>query len=149
MAKDNLFFNLNNPHQGLQRELGPSLTTRIFSGDQGMLSIVEVAPNAAGTRHSHPQEQWGVLLKGSGFRRHGDKEIPVKKGDFWRTPGGLDHGFRAGPEGATILDIFSPPREEYKKAGSGLGSGATGLGVCRSTSQTHISTPTCGLPIDV
>ena len=30
---------------------------------------------------------------------------------------------RAGPEGARVLDIFSPPRAEYKKAGKGFGSG--------------------------
>jgi hypothetical protein len=29
---------------------------------------------------------------------------------------------RAGPEGARVLDIFSPPRPEYKKAGSGFGA---------------------------
>lgn len=120
MSKADLFFNLNNPGQGLKRELAPGLTTRVFAGDQAMLSIVEVEPNAAGSRHSHPQEQWGVLLRGSGFRSHGDKETPVREGDFWRTPGGLEHGFRAGPEGATILDIFAPPRDEYKKPGAGF-----------------------------
>jgi hypothetical protein len=34
------------------------LTARIFSGDQAMLSIVSVAPNAKGEVHHHPQEQW-------------------------------------------------------------------------------------------
>jgi hypothetical protein len=29
---------------------------------------------------------------------------------------------RAGPDGARVLDIFSPPRPEYKKPGSGFGS---------------------------
>jgi hypothetical protein len=32
------------------------------------------------------------------------------------------HGIRAGAEGAVVLDIFSPPREEYKKADSGFGA---------------------------
>ena len=48
-------------------------------------------------------------------------EIEVGKGDFWRTPGNVEHTFRAGPEGALILDIFSPPRAEYRKPGSGFG----------------------------
>jgi len=46
----------------------------------------------------------------------------VKKGDFWRTPGNVPHTMRAGPGGARVLDIFSPPRPEYKKAGSGFGA---------------------------
>ena len=47
----------------------------------------------------------------------------VEAGDFWRTPGGVLHGFQAGPGGARILDIFSPPREAYRKQGSGSADG--------------------------
>jgi hypothetical protein len=47
----------------------------------------------------------------------------VKKGDFWRTPGNVPHTLRAGPEGARVLDIFSPPRPEYRKPGKGFGAG--------------------------
>ena len=116
------FFNLDDADQGIRRELAPGLSTRIFAGDQAMLSIVTVAPNAAGSIHSHPQEQWGVLLEGEGVRIQDGEEVAVRAGDFWRTPGGVSHGFRAGPSGAKVLDIFSPPREEYKKGGSGFGS---------------------------
>ena len=115
------FFNLNNMSQGIARELAPGLKTRIFPGDHSMLSIVTVEPHASGTIHSHPQEQWGVLLEGDGIRIQDGEELPVQAGDFWRTPGGVSHGFRAGAKGARVLDIFSPPREEYKKAGSGFG----------------------------
>ncbi|HSM42996.1 MAG TPA: cupin domain-containing protein, partial [Afifellaceae bacterium] len=79
-------------------------------------------PNAEGSVHHHPEEQWGVLLDGSGVRIQGGEEIQVEAGDFWRTPGGVPHGFRAGPDGARVLDIFSPPRAEYRKAGSGFGT---------------------------
>lgn len=54
------------------------------------------------------------------MRIQGGVEHQVKVGDFWQTPGGVSHGFRGGPGGAVILDIFSPPREEYKKTGSGF-----------------------------
>jgi quercetin dioxygenase-like cupin family protein len=62
----------------------------------------------------------GLLLEGSGIRFQGDEQISVKKGDFWRTPGNVPHALQAGPDGARVLDIFSPPRPEYKKAGSGF-----------------------------
>ena len=32
-------------------------------------------------------------------------------------------GFRAGPEGARVVDVFAPPREAYRTAGSGFASG--------------------------
>ena len=104
------------------RELAPGLTTRIFAGEHAMLSVVTIAPNAEGVMHSHPEEQWGVLLEGSAIRFQGGEEIAVKQGDFWRTPGNVPHTMRAGAEGCRVLDIFSPPRAEYKKAGSGFGA---------------------------
>ena len=42
--------------------------------------------------------------------------------DFWRTPGNIPHTMRADPEGARVLDVFSPPRPEYRKGGSGFAS---------------------------
>lgn len=123
MSGPDEFFNLDDLEQGIQRDLAPGLKTRIFPGDQAMLSIVTIAPRASGTIHSHPQEQWGVLLEGDGVRIQDGREIPVTAGDFWRTPGGVSHGFRAGAKGARVLDIFSPPRDEYRRAGSGFGDG--------------------------
>ena len=121
MAAEN-FFNLTDTTQGIARQLGEGLSTRVFPGEQAMLSLVTIEPNAQGKLHSHPEEQWGVLLEGSGVRTQGGEEVPVEVGDFWRTPGGVAHSFRGGPSGAKVLDVFAPPREEYRKAGSGFGS---------------------------
>jgi quercetin dioxygenase-like cupin family protein len=85
-----------------------------------MLSVVQLEPGRESDVHSHPQEQWGVILAGSGMRIQDGDEHPVTVGDFWRTPGGIPHAFRAGPDGAKVLDIFSPPREEYRMAGAGV-----------------------------
>ena len=121
MSQKAEFHNLDRPDDGLFRELAPGLTTHIFAGEQAMLSVVVIAPGAEGVIHHHPEEQWGVLLEGSAVRIQGDVEIPVSKGDFWRTPGNVPHTIRAGSDGARVLDIFSPPRPEYNKAGSGFG----------------------------
>lgn len=122
MSQSAEFHNLNDVTQGIARELAPGVTTRIFPGEQAMLSVVSIAPGAEGTMHSHPEEQWGVLLEGSAVRIQGGEEIQVKKGDFWRTPGGVPHTMRAGPEGCQVLDVFSPPREAYRVAGKGFGA---------------------------
>ncbi len=122
MSRPDTFFNLDDLSTGIARTLAPGLDTRVFPGEQAMLSVVTIAPNCSGSVHSHPEEQWGVMLEGSGFRTQDGVEVPVRVGDFWRTPGGVEHGFRAGPDGARVLDIFAPPREAYKKAGSGFAS---------------------------
>ncbi len=119
MAAEN-FFNLSDPEQGITRQLTEGVSTRVFPGEQAMLSLVTIESNAEGRMHSHPEEQWGIMLEGEGVRVQDGVEVAVKKGDFWRTPGGVPHTFRAGPSGATVLDVFAPPREEYRKAGSGF-----------------------------
>ena len=125
MYEDNEFFNLNDVNQGIRRKLAPGLDARIFVGAEAMISLVTFEPNAEGRSHSHPEEQWGVLLAGDGVRTQRAKEYPVSAGDFWRTLGGVPHSFRAGVNGARILDIFSPPREEYKESGTGFGNGSS------------------------
>lgn len=87
-----------------------------------MLSIVRIGPNKAGEIHGHVQEQWGVMLEGSGVRTQNGVDHDVRAGDFWQTPSNVSHGLKAGPDGAVVLDIFSPPRDEYRQAGSGFGS---------------------------
>ena len=121
MSQKKFFNNINDLESGMKRILGEGVTTRIICGDQAMLSIVTIEPNAKGKIHSHLQEQWGFLIEGSGIRIQGNEEIEVNKGDFWQTPGGVEHGIIGGPEGAKILDVFSPPRDEYKISGSGFG----------------------------
>lgn len=122
MSQAHEFHHLDDLTTGLFRQLGPGVTARIFAGEQAMLSIVSIAPNGQGTLHHHPEAQWGVLLAGTAIRVQGGEEIPVKPGDFWRTPDNVPHPRRAGPEGARVLDIFSPPHAEYRTQGSGFAS---------------------------
>ena len=114
-------FTIGDDTKGIYRELAPGITTRVFPGQNVMLSLVKVDPHSAGTVHSHPEEQWGVLLEGECVRIQGGEEITMKPGNFWHTPGGVPHGMRTGDIEAKVLDIFSPPREEYKKSGKGFG----------------------------
>lgn len=115
------FFNLHDMAQGIRRTLAEGIETRVFPGEHAMLSVVRIAPNAEGKMHSHREEQWGVLIEGGGWRLQDGRETAVRVGDFWRTPGNVEHNFRAGPEGAVVLDIFAPPREDYRGSGSGYG----------------------------
>jgi len=121
MVDKSLFFNINDLSQGIARELTDGVSTRIFAGENAMVSVVRITANRRGQIHSHPEEQWGLLLEGDGIRIQGGKEYQVGPGDLWCTPENTEHGFIAGENGAVILDIFSPPREEYKIQGRGYG----------------------------
>ena len=118
---EKLLFNIDDMDSGIFRELTKGITTRIFPGEQAMLSVVKVEPNAEGKAHSHIEEQWGFLIKGSLTRLQGEESFEAVQGDFWRTPGGIMHSVIGGPKGAVILDVFAPPRVEYLKSGVGFG----------------------------
>ena len=122
MSQKDFFHSIDDLDTGIKRVLGDGISTRIFCGEEAMLSVVTIEPDAKGKIHSHPQEQWGFLIEGSGIRIQGGEQIVIKKGDFWQTPGGVDHGIIGGPNGAKVLDVFSPPRDEYKTSGSGFGN---------------------------
>ena len=112
---------LDDQTRGIARKLGEGIPPRFLPGDPAIPSIVRIAPHSEGTLHSHPQEQWGVLLEGALVRSQGGEEVAMKAGNFWCTPGGVEHSVRTGDEGALVLDVFAPPRDEYRKAGEGFG----------------------------
>ena len=65
---EKFLYNIDDLSSGIFRELTKGITTRVFPGDEAMISVVRVEPYAEGTVHSHPQEQWGLLIKGSATR---------------------------------------------------------------------------------
>ena len=120
MSEKQHFFNLDALDQGISRQLAEGMSTRVFPGQDAMISVVRIDANKSGSTHSHPQEQWGLCVRGSGVRTQAGEQIEVSAGDFWRTPGDVEHSFHAGPDGALIFDVFAPPREEYTRAGDGF-----------------------------
>ena len=121
--KQKYLFNLGEKERGVVRNLVEGVRTRVFFGEKIMLSLVELEPNKAGKVHYHPEEQWGLCLEGEAVRIQAGVEFQVKPGDFWYTPGNMEHTMVAGPSGVKVMDIFGPPREEYKVPGEGYGPG--------------------------
>jgi quercetin dioxygenase-like cupin family protein len=114
-------FNLHDARLGIPRLLAPGIHARVFAGQHAMVSVVKLEPHSVGTMHSHPEEQWGILVEGECTRLQGDDAIAMKAGDFWHTPGGVPHAIRTGAMGALVVDIFSPPRHDYTHSGEGFG----------------------------
>jgi len=106
--------------RAIVRDLAPGIQAHVFSGEHSMLSFVTIEPHSEGRIHSHPEEQWGVLLEGECIRTQAGREVSMTPGNFWHTPGGTEHGIRTGEMGAVVLDVFSPPRPDYRHAGEGF-----------------------------
>ncbi len=106
---------------GIERELAPGVRARVFPGVHAMLSMVTLESHSVSPVHSHPEEQWGVCLEGEWIRIQDGVEHHVKAGEFWQTPPNVPHGGRTLDARCVVLDIFAPPREEYRQAGRGFG----------------------------
>jgi len=86
----------------------------VASGEKMMMMLLELPPGAVVPMHSHPHEQAGFIVEGEmEFTISGEKRR-LQKGDFFFVPGGTPHTGTSGPKGAVVLDVFAPPREEYK-----------------------------------
>ena len=83
-------------------------------GEQMMLSLVEMEPFAVVEEHSHPHEQMGLMLEGEADFTIGGQPMRVIAGQMWRIPGGVPHKVVAGDRPVRALDVFHPPREDYK-----------------------------------
>ncbi|MCG5217641.1 cupin domain-containing protein [Streptosporangium soli] len=105
------------------KEIKPGFKRRIYTGDGLMLTFWRIREGAGPTPYDcHPDnEQFGMIIKGQlDFRIGSDERRLLKPGDVYWAPKGFMHGdsqFIGDPEhGETwILDIFTPPREDYRE----------------------------------
>jgi len=82
--------------------------------------------HSVSTVHAHPKGAVGRLPRGEWIRVQDGVEHYVHAGDFWQTPPNVPHGGRTLDTRCVVLDIFAPPREEYRQAGRGLGAAKLG-----------------------
>ena len=110
-----MFF--NHPGDFKERGLSPRVTTKVAWGEKIMFSYVTVQPQAPiPPLHSQPHEQMGIVLEGEVGLTIGQETQKIKKGDIFLVPPNTPHGLAFTLDSpATILDVFSPPREEFKK----------------------------------
>ncbi len=89
-------------------------TIRTLHGEKLMMSFVNLQPHSVVAEHSHYHEQMGMVLEGT-FELSIDGESQIlKQGDAYLIPSNAKHSARTFNEPAAALDIFSPPREDYK-----------------------------------
>jgi len=96
--------------------LAEGVSARALFGEGAMLNLVELAPGALIPRHSHPHEQLGVVLRGQLTLVVAGHEHLLGEMDAYTLPGELEHEAQAGAQGALVLDVFQPVREEYREA---------------------------------
>ncbi len=99
--------------------LAPGAVARALFGERGMLNVVELAPGAEVALHSHPHEQLGLVLTGTMTMTVDGVTRECGPMDGYVVAGGSEHGGTAGADGATVLDVFVPVREDYREQAGG------------------------------
>jgi quercetin dioxygenase-like cupin family protein len=97
-------------------QLADGVTAKALFGEGAMLNLVELEPEAVVARHSHPHEQLGMVLRGSMTLAVEGTDHLLQEMDAYTLPGGVEHEGIAGAEGALVLDVFRPVREDYRQA---------------------------------
>jgi quercetin dioxygenase-like cupin family protein len=86
---------------------------RRIEGERITLALVELAPGAVVAEHRHPQEQLGMCIAGRiTIDVEGDAE-EHGPGGTWTITADRPHVATAGPDGAIVVEAFSPLRTDW------------------------------------
>jgi quercetin dioxygenase-like cupin family protein len=89
---------------------------RAVHGERITLGVIELDPDSVVPEHSHEPEQLGICLAGSLLFRVADESRELRPGDTWSIPSNVPHEVHVGPEGAVVLDVFAPTRDDWREA---------------------------------
>jgi quercetin dioxygenase-like cupin family protein len=93
--------------------LGKGIVSRAVNGERLTMAVVDLEPNAVLPEHKHENEQLGFIIRGSMTLRVGTEVKELHPGDTYVIPSNVEHGAAAGPEGATVTDVFAPIRADW------------------------------------
>jgi quercetin dioxygenase-like cupin family protein len=82
---------------------------QIISGEHMHLIRAVYEPGSIYPMHSHPHEQFSLLLTGRILLTVGDETREIGPGDGWYAAGNVPHGGQIiGDETAVFIDVYSP-----------------------------------------
>ena len=93
----------------------PSSRCRIqtITGKDLQLIRAEFESGGEYEMHSHPHEQFGIMIQGRMLLTVGEEVREVAPGAVWHVPPGVVHGGTLiGDEPVVFIDVFHPVRED-------------------------------------
>lgn len=95
--------------------LADGVSGRPLFGEGAMLNLIEFEPGSTVPLHSHAHEQLGIVLRGMQALVVDGTAHELGELEGYVLPGGVEHSASCGPEGALVLDVFNPVREDYRE----------------------------------
>lgn len=88
---------------------------RAVRGERITFAVVDLEPNKDVPEHRHPNEQVGMVLAGSITMVVDGESRTLRVGETYVIAGDVAHSAATGPEGATVVDVFTPTREDWEQ----------------------------------
>lgn len=92
--------------KGVQFEL-------LTSGEKSMITKMNYKIGDIVPMHNHPNEQSGYVISGKYRLQFGKHDEIIGVGDSYVIPENEHHSIHVIEEGE-VIDVFTPPREDYK-----------------------------------
>jgi quercetin dioxygenase-like cupin family protein len=89
------------------------VVARRVQGEKLTLAVVELAANSVVPEHRHANEQCGLVIEGEVRFRIDSEERVLGPGGTWRILADVPHEVHTGPEGAVVIDVFAPARDDW------------------------------------
>jgi len=91
------------------------MTARVVNGERMTMAVIDIEPNAVAEEHHHENEQLGFVIRGTLTMNIAGDRRDLHPGDTYAIPSDVRHDAKAGPDGATVLDVFAPLRADWEK----------------------------------
>ena len=99
-------------------EIAEGIIRQMVVGDRAMVCRLVLAARTVTPIHTHVHEQITLVVRGQAdFFIEGQRRT-AKAGDVLLFPSGIQHGATMLEDEVELIDIFSPPREDFLKAKS-------------------------------
>ncbi len=91
------------------------MTARVVNGERTTVAVIDIDPDGVAEEHHHENEHIGFVISGVITMRIAGESRELHPGDTYVIPSNVPHDAKAGPEGATVVDVFTPVRADWEK----------------------------------
>ncbi len=91
------------------------MKARLINGERATLAVIDIEPNGVAEEHHHENEQLGLNIAGQLTFHIAGEERTLQPGDLYTIPSNVPHDAKAGPLGATVVDVFIPVRADWDR----------------------------------
>jgi len=88
---------------------------RPLHADRVTIGFVDIDPGVLVPEHRHDNEQVGFVLRGSVTMTVAGQARELRVGETYSIASGVPHSAKAGADGVSVVDVFAPVREDWKK----------------------------------